>query len=440
MNQEIICIQVGQCGNQIGTKFWQTIAEEQGLDTTGSFIRENNSVDARRRAKAGVFFRQVGADRFVPRAVLVDLEPGTLDVIKASPVGTMFKPDNFVFGSSGAGNNWAKGHYREGAELLDSVLDAIRREVESCESLQGFVLFHSLGGGTGSGLGTLILNKLKREYPEQVCVTFSVAPSPKVSDVVVEPYNAVLSFHQLIENADLSFLVDNEGLFNIARNTLKQSRPKYPDLNWILSNAVAGVTAPLRFPSHALTDLRSLVMNLAPFPRLHFILLSHAPIYPAGTQSKIKLSFTQVTAQVWNRRNWLAAFEGDAKLVAAALTYCGNPGGRALDNVAGELRADADRFVDAMTNCALVVAPSTPKPPVKYTATLAANTTGIKDVFARINGQFANLFKRKAFLHWYTGEGMDEMEFQEAHANVKQLIGAYENLEQAAYQGLGDGN
>merc|ERR1712025_353477 len=93
---------------------------------------------------------------------------------------------------SGAGNNWAKGHYTEGAELVDSVLDVVRKESEGCDCLQGFQMTHSLGGGTGSGMGTLLISKVREEYPDRIMATFSIIPSPKVSDTVVEPYNAVL--------------------------------------------------------------------------------------------------------------------------------------------------------------------------------------------------------------------------------------------------------
>ena len=124
--------------------------------------------------------------RYVPRAVLVDLEPGTMDSVRSGPFGQIFRPDNFVFGQSGAGNNWAKGHYTEGAELVDSVLDVVRKEAESCDCLQGFQLTHSLGGGTGSGMGTLLISKIREEYPDRIMNTFSVVPSPKVSDTVVE--------------------------------------------------------------------------------------------------------------------------------------------------------------------------------------------------------------------------------------------------------------
>ena len=143
--------------------------------------------------------------RYVPRAVLMDLEPGTMDSVRSGPFGQIFRPDNFVFGQTGAGNNWAKGHYTEGAELIDSVLDVVRKEAESCDCLQGFQLVHSMGGGTGAGMGTLLISKIREEYPDRVMSTYSVIPSPKVSDTVVEPYNATLSVHQLVENSDFSF-------------------------------------------------------------------------------------------------------------------------------------------------------------------------------------------------------------------------------------------
>ena len=125
------------------------------------------------------FFFPTGG-KYVPRAILVDLEPGTMDSVRSGPFGQIFRPDNFVFGQSGAGNNWAKGHYTEGAELVDSVLDVVRKEAESCDCLQGFQLTHSLGGGTGSGMGTLLISKIREEYPDRIMNTFSVVPSPKV--------------------------------------------------------------------------------------------------------------------------------------------------------------------------------------------------------------------------------------------------------------------
>lgn len=131
--REILHIQGGQCGNQIGSKFWEVVCAEHGVDTTGKYHGDSDL----QLERINVYYNEAGCGRFVPRAVLMDLEPGTMDSIRSGPYGQIFRPDNFVFGQSGAGNNWAKGHYTEGAELIDSVLDVVRKEAENCDCLQG---------------------------------------------------------------------------------------------------------------------------------------------------------------------------------------------------------------------------------------------------------------------------------------------------------------
>uniref|UniRef100_A0A8C9NPI7 Tubulin beta chain n=1 Tax=Serinus canaria TaxID=9135 RepID=A0A8C9NPI7_SERCA len=173
--REIVHIQAGQCGNQIGAKFWEVISDEHGIDPTGTYHGDSDlQLD-----RISVYYNEATGGKYVPRAILVDLEPGTMDSVRSGPFGQIFRPDNFVFGQSGAGNNWAKGHYTEGAELVDSVLDVVRKEAESCDCLQGFQLTHSLGGGTGSGMGTLLISKIREEYPDRIMNTFSVVPSPQ---------------------------------------------------------------------------------------------------------------------------------------------------------------------------------------------------------------------------------------------------------------------
>jgi len=124
--REIVHLQAGQCGNQIGSKFWEVISEEHGIDRTGTFRGDSVKSDIQLE-RINVYFNEANGGKYVPRAVLVDLEPGVVDAVKAGAYGELFKPDNFVFGQSGAGNNWAKGHYTEGAELVDQVLDVVRK-------------------------------------------------------------------------------------------------------------------------------------------------------------------------------------------------------------------------------------------------------------------------------------------------------------------------
>jgi tubulin beta len=113
--------------------------------------------------------------------------------------------------------------------------------------------------------------------------TFSVMPSPKVSDVIIEPYNATLSVHHLIENADQVCCIDNEALYDICFRTLKLTTPTYGDLNHIISVCMAGTTASLRFPGQLNGDLRKLAVNLVPFPRLHFFMTAFAPLTSRGS-------------------------------------------------------------------------------------------------------------------------------------------------------------
>merc|ERR1712194_1005342 len=110
------------------------IADEHGIDPTGTYHGDSDL----QLERINVYFNEATGGRYVPRAILMDLEPGTMDSVRAGPFGQLFRPDNFVFGQTGAGNNWAKGHYTEGAELIDSVLDVVRKEAEGCDCLQGF--------------------------------------------------------------------------------------------------------------------------------------------------------------------------------------------------------------------------------------------------------------------------------------------------------------
>merc|ERR1712226_600127 len=92
------------------------ISDEHGIDPTGSYHGDSDL----QLERINVYYNEATGGRYVPRAVLMDLEPGTMDAVRAGPFGQLFRPDNFVFGQTGAGNNWAKGHYTEGAELIDS--------------------------------------------------------------------------------------------------------------------------------------------------------------------------------------------------------------------------------------------------------------------------------------------------------------------------------
>ncbi|XP_063485807.1 tubulin beta-8 chain-like isoform X11 [Symphalangus syndactylus] len=225
--REIVLTQAGQCGNQIGAKFWEVISDEHAIDSAGAYHGDSHL----QLERINVYYNEASGGRYVPRAVLMDLEPGTMDSVRSGPFGQIFRPDNFIFGQCGAGNNWAKGHYTEGAELMESVMDVVRKEVD-------------------------------------------------------------------------------EQMFNI------QDKNSSYFADWLPNNVKTAV----------------------------------CDIPPRG---------------------------------------------------------------------------------LKMSATFIGNNTAIQELFKRVSEQFTAMFRRKAFLHWYTGEGMDEMEFTEAESNMNDLVSEYQQYQDA---------
>merc|ERR1712083_947377 len=111
----------------------------------------------------------------------------------------------------------------------------------------GFMIFNAVGGGTGSGLGCLLLERLSVDYGKKTKCSFTVWACPQVATAVVEPYNTVLCVHSLLEHTDVTIMYDNEALYDICRRNLDIERPTYTNLNRLLAQIISSLTASLRF-------------------------------------------------------------------------------------------------------------------------------------------------------------------------------------------------
>lgn len=171
------------------------------------------------------FFSETSAGKHVPRSLYIDLEPNVIDEVRSGPYRSLFHPETLLTGKEDAASNCmssvmpkhrnfnlnylidARGHYTIGKEQIDNVMDKVRRLADNCSGLQGFFVFHSFGGGTGSGFGALILERLSTDYGKKSKLEFSVYPAPTLANSVVEPYNSVLTTHTTLEHSDCSFMV-----------------------------------------------------------------------------------------------------------------------------------------------------------------------------------------------------------------------------------------
>jgi len=264
-------------------------------------------------------------------------------------------------------------------------------------------------------------------------VIYSVMPSPKVSDIVVEPYNATLSIHQLIECVDNVVCLDNEVLYRICKDTLKINQPGYEDLNHLVTQVMSGVTSGFRFPGQLNGDLRKMSVNLIPFPRLHFFMVGYAPLSAPKSQSFNQLSVAQLSQQMFDPKNMMANVDPrKGKYLTAACMFRGNVPAQEVDaQMLAIQQREAGQFVEWIPNNIKSSICSVPTKQSKLSGTFIANSTAIQQVFLRIGEQFSHMFRRKAFLHTYTGEGMDEMEFTEAESNMNDLVQEYQQYGEA---------
>lgn len=240
--REVISINIGQCGVQMGNSCWELYCLEHGVNPDGTLSQTRPDED-----NMQTFFNDTSHNKMVPRSVFVDLEPTVIDDIKTGIYKNLFNPDQMICGKEDAANNYARGHYTIGKEMLDPVMNRIRKMAEQCDSLQGLLIFHSCGGGTGSGFSTLLMDTLAPEYAKQSTLQFSIYPSPSISTAVVEPYNAVFATHGTLNSSQCAFTIDNEAVYQICANNLDIERPNYTNLNRVVAQAVSSTTTSLRF-------------------------------------------------------------------------------------------------------------------------------------------------------------------------------------------------
>ncbi|XP_062333511.1 beta-tubulin family protein isoform X3 [Osmerus eperlanus] len=258
--REIVHLQAGQCGNQIGAKFWEVISDEHGIDPTGTYHGDSDL----QLERINVYYNEATGGKYVPRAVLVDLEPGTMDSVRSGPFGQIFRPDNFVFG--------------------------------------------------------------------------------------------------------------------------------------------------------------------------------FAPLTSRGSQQYRALTVPELTQQMFDAKNMMAACDPrHGRYLTVAAIFRGRMSMKEVDEqMLNVQNKNSSYFVEWIPNNVKTAVCDIPPRGLKMAATFIGNSTAIQELFKRISEQFTAMFRRKAFLHWYTGEGMDEMEFTEAESNMNDLVSEYQQYQDATAEEEGE--
>ncbi|CAK78827.1 unnamed protein product (macronuclear) [Paramecium tetraurelia] len=445
MPREIITLQVGQCGNQVGIEFWKQLIKEHGINNEG--ILEEFALQGDDRKD--VFFYQADDEHYIPRALLIDMEPRVINYIQTSQFSTLFNPENIFISKDGggAGNNWACG-YSQGERYQEELMEMIDREADGSDSLEGFLMLHSIAGGTGSGSGSYILERLNDRFPKKIIQTYSVFPNQnETSDVVVQPYNSLLTLRRLAQNADAVVVLDNTALNRIAVDRLKIPIPTVSQTNSLVAMVMAASTTTLRYPGYMNNDLVSILAGLVPTPRCHFLMTGYTPLTIDRHISSVrKTTVLDVMRRLLQTKNIMVSTSTkNGNYISILNIIQGDVDATQIHKSLQRIRERKLASFIEWGPTSIQVALSKKSPYIetshKVSGLMLANHTSIHSLFDRILKQYHKLRNRNAFLDQYKKEPMfkDSLdEFDESRECLESLISEYKAAESKNYLDWGN--
>jgi len=344
----------------------------------------------------------------------------------------------------GAGNNWAAG-YAAGERVQEEVFDMIDREADGSDSLEGFMLLHSIAGGTGSGLGSFMLERMNDRFPKKIIQTYSVFPDTAIGDVVVNPYNSLLAMRRLTQNADSVVVLDNGALTRIAADRLHVQEPSFQQTNQLVSTVMSASTTTLRYPGYMHNDLVGIIASLIPTPRCHFLMTSYTPFTGDNLdQAKTvrKTTVLEVMRRLLQPKNRMVSITPSKSSCYISILNIIQGEADPTDVHKSLLRIRERRLATFIPwGPASIQVALTKKSPYlqnthRVSGLMLANHTSVATLFRRIIVQYEKMRKRNAYLEQYKKEApfADGLgEFDEAKEVVMGLIGEYEAAEREDY-------
>ncbi|XP_047114711.1 tubulin epsilon chain-like isoform X1 [Schistocerca piceifrons] len=411
---EFIIVQVGQCGNQIGNEFWPLVLQEHGIHWKNQKISTQKLQKSKQMelSKALHSFFSVPksstestyktvADlergKVKARALCIDMEDSVVANYRNGPLCNIFDKACLLTNYPGSGNNWAEGNLSHGRRYASKIENLLRKSAESCDQLHGFLLLFSVGGGTGSGLGSSLLPLLSDIFPDVHRLVTCVYPAGN-DDVITAPYNAALATQQLTDHADCVFPVGNKALIDIC-SRMRRSRDEevvrrivrskpFQDMNHIIVHMLLNLTSGARFPGTLNVDMGDIPTNMVPFPGLHYI---SSAISPLGAL----LRKEELFPAVWSRDNQLINVDPVSGVTMASLLVARG----AVSLV--EMRSNIDRYqkkikVAPWSEDAIKTGLCSVPPAYCPSSVLGLyNTSSMTDLFENVLTQFKKLYSRK---------------------------------------------
>eukprot|EP01083_Nonionella_stella_P116613 346595_1 len=459
--REVLTVNVGQCGIQLGRRVWEQYNVEHGI-STGRSHRTNGKPNKQQDSdlQFKTFYAETESGKYCPRNLVVDLDPETIDC-DLERIGVS-NSEFHVSGTEDAANNFARGHYTVGKETIDKVTDRLRMLVDNCDNVQGFILNHAVGGGTGSGLGALILERIAVDYRKKSKLGIEVYPfNNHLSTCVVEPYNALLTAHWLLDHTEMAFVFDNRKLYDLCQSKLEINEPSYNDLNTLIAKIASSHTNALSMDvDKVLIAPKHSKVLVDGFVRYYYPLLTQStsdslqfepPLY-CDLMELIYKSYTDQFSQFnktyydINCINDLFEMSCDSdyflvecedfdvaedKYMFVHMICSGDVTSKEEELNAATRHLEKNNHVVFVDWC-----PSGFKlglnehgipridkddkiaPRKKFIQMIGNNTCMSRFFSKRICKKYDKMYSQRAYVHWYIGEGLSEGEFAEARENL----------------------
>jgi len=486
--KEVVCIHLGQAGCQIGTKLWELLCNEHNIEPDGKIDEDKTLGECVEPFNA--FFSETSSGQHVPRSVFFDTDPDTKGYIKNNAYSNIYHPDNIVTYKKDCRNNYfeARMMCRE-YHIMEEIMDRVRLTVDLCNNLQGFFVFRSYGGGTGSGFGCEILEILQDQFQKKKIFEPAIFPSTDFACSIVEPYNAIFSIANSLRTPDLTLMLDNQAAYRICKTNLKVPNPNFEHLNRIIAQMVSAVTTSLRFETELNASLEELVTNLVPQLQFRYPVLSLAPLRSPSSAGHESFTTKEIVTDLFDEKNILCDLgvgkKSSVKLnryIACAVLLRGEADEDTADDDAASRKASSNsssksrirrpiRLNDVNEAITDLVRPKSEhrerlrflpwldekggfkvgvvgeKPVIpedasgtgafmaksKRQGALLANTTAVRSLFLRQYVKFLKLFYHKAYVWQFMDAGGAMEDFHQAKDDVRELIDMYEKKLRECY-------
>ena len=407
------------------------------------------------------------------RAVFVDSEPRVIANLQADPRRPWISSSGagIAHETSGNGNNWAQG-YLQSSKLVKRTMELIRKEVESCDWYRGAILYHALGGGTGSGTGTRIASNLRDEYTKCGIVSACLAPSA-TSESPVYGYNSMLSLWQLQQHSDSIIMFTNDDLHQRASRAVvgnqetqnimtDQINIPLSEINTQCALAICGAIYPTTQPCGASrgvspfrsTTIHDTISDVTPIADMKYVDIRTSVFSLPSDRERARRRLKQTrSTDSWartaklllktipkfnvenehiltlNQKIIVRGYDDGTqspwkvsgnKITKKIIQTC-NPVSWNLDAKLNPLRCVSRSTMDAFGGRSM---------------TCVSNRTDAPALLRRLHNKTAEMYSASAYIHWFEEHGCDKDFFIEAFESVEKTVEAYRAASQTEARGV----